>query len=96
MDPCQGTFNGVVGKPQFLINTNDDWKAGVHTPPLGAVKFTILNMMLNTFVIGVWPRQYNKFPIQRRYPVGLPRGSSFLMILWYNLREKEIPAYGAF
>jgi hypothetical protein len=62
--------------------SNLDWKAGVHTPLLAAVQVTTLSMKVDIMVLGYDPRQYNKFPLQRRYPAGLPRGSSFILTLY--------------
>jgi hypothetical protein len=46
-----------------------DWKAGVHTPGLASVKFiTTKKVVKPIFGSGYGPRQYNKFPLQRRYP----------------------------
>jgi hypothetical protein len=45
-----------------------DWKAGVHTPRLASVKFTATEKVVKPiFKSGYGPRQYYKFPIQRRY-----------------------------
>jgi len=44
-----------------------DWKAGVHTPRLAAVKIYDSHEILEPWLPGYGPRQYNKFPTQRRY-----------------------------
>jgi hypothetical protein len=51
-----------------------DWQAGGHTPRLAAVKLLQLKKVVKrSSNRGMAPGQYNKFPIQRRYP-GLAPG----------------------
>jgi hypothetical protein len=63
-----------------------DWKAGVHTPAnlwfeLASVKFTATKKVVKPiFGPGYGPRQYKKFPIQRRTSGLAPR---FFIILFH-------------
>jgi plasmid stability protein len=52
-----GEYNGVF-----------DWKAMVHTPELAPELTTLGKIVNQSLDWGMGHRQYNKFPLQRRYP----------------------------
>jgi hypothetical protein len=68
-----GSFGEAVrvAYPQTLVDYSrfdSDWKAGVHTPRLASVEGTTTKKVVNrSSDRGMESRQYNKFPIQRRY-----------------------------